>query len=187
MQKLLTLALLTLLLTGAQSPRPGKDLAVFFAIEDYKYWPKLKYPIDEAEGIAADLHDLYGFDTLIIRNPTKRQIQAKLEDMLDRRYAQDGQLLLFFSGHGDFREDTKEGFFIPSDGVANDRYQDSYLFYPALRRKVNGIPCPHIFLVVDACFPVPSTTRSLSGPRPPIGIVRGRATSRSARNLSPNN
>ncbi|MBK7408955.1 MAG: caspase family protein [Saprospirales bacterium] len=98
------------------------------------------------------MHDIYGFDTLVIRNPTKKQILAKLENLLEGKYASDGQLLLFFSGHGDFRENTKEGYFIPADGVANDRYQESYLSYPTLKRRVNGIPCAHIFLAIDACY-----------------------------------
>ncbi len=153
MSKLLTLFLLSaFLLSGAHPPRPGKDLAIFFAIEQYKNWPKLNYPIDEAEAIAADLYDIYGFDTLIIRNPSKRQVLAKLESLLGGSYAADGQLLLFFSGHGDYRENTKLGFFIPADGVANDLYQESYLAYTDLKRRVNGIPCPHILLAIDACY-----------------------------------
>ncbi len=153
MKKLLFLTLpALLLLSGAHPPRPGKDLAIFFAIEQYKNWPKLNYPIDEAEAIAASLHDVYGFDTLILRNPEKREILGKLEELLAGEFAPDGQLLLFFSGHGAFREDTKEGHFIPADGVAGDKFQESYISYQTLRRRVNGIPCEHILLAIDACY-----------------------------------
>ncbi len=155
-----TLLLFPLLLccafTGAnphQPPtRPGKDLAIFFAVNNYKNWDKLKNPIAEAEAMAKDLHDYYGFDTLVLRNPTKAQIQAKIEQLRNRSYTPDAQLLLFFSGHGEYLESTREGFFIPQDAGRNDASQDSYLPYLRLQRWIETLPCRHILLAIDACF-----------------------------------
>ncbi|MDX1943592.1 MAG: SUMF1/EgtB/PvdO family nonheme iron enzyme [Saprospiraceae bacterium] len=133
-------------------PRPNKDYALFFAVQDYDKWGKLRNPIKDAEAIAKELKDLYGFDTLIVRNPTKNQIYDKLEAYRQRKYADDAQLLIFFSGHGDYDAATQEGFFIPKDGKLQDSYQDSYLPHTRLERQINSIPCKHILLAIDACY-----------------------------------
>ena len=51
-------------------PRKGKDIALFIAIDQYEHWQDLRNPIRDAEEIAGDLSEDYGFDTIILRNPT---------------------------------------------------------------------------------------------------------------------
>ena len=64
----------------------------------------------------------------------------------------DNQLFIFISGHGDFREGTSEGFFIPKDGLLSDPFQDTYIPHTRLERIVDNIPCNHILLAIDACY-----------------------------------
>jgi len=132
--------------------RPGKDYALFFAINDYDEWRDLRYPISEAEEIAADLRQHYGFEVEIVRNPDKREILLKLQEYRRRTYASDAQLLIYFTGHGFFIEDTEEGFIIPSDGQTNDLIQESYIPHSRLEKAIDNIPCKHILLCIDACF-----------------------------------
>ena len=99
----------------SQSDRNGKDLALFFAVENYDHWSQLYNPIDDAEEIAQDLEELYGFETEVIKNPSRNRIYDKLDAYQRKAYAKDAQLLIFFSGHGDFIEGKGEGFFIPRD------------------------------------------------------------------------
>ena len=152
----LPLAAIALGSTGQPGPpfRPGKDYALFFAVEQYREWPTLHNPIDDAEEIARDLRELYGFgpNTEVVRNPTRNEIYDKLDAYQRKAYAEDAQLLIFFSGHGDFIETKGEGFFIPKDGKLNDRYQDSYIPHARLQRIIDNIPCAHILLAIDACF-----------------------------------
>lgn len=132
--------------------RQGKDYALLFAVKNYTYWKPLSYPIDDADSIAKDLRELYGFQVEIVRDPSKAAIQDKLLEYGRRTYPADGQLLVFFSGHGAFFESTKEGFIIPKEGKLNDPYQDSYLPHDRLKKAVDAIPCNHILLAIDACF-----------------------------------
>jgi len=149
----LLLALLFLAATPPhQALRRSKDFALFIAVEDYQHWGKLRHPIGEVEKIAAELHREYAFDTLILRNPTQDQIVAALRLHAGRQYPHDGQLLLYLSGHGDFDELTKEGFFIPRDGKRDDAAQTSYLSFSRLQRIVENIPCRHLLLAIDACY-----------------------------------
>ncbi len=141
-------------------PRPGKDLALFFVVNDYindkgnGAWRDLNGPVHDAEGIAKDLRELYGFETEIVPNPTLDQILQKLAEYRNRTFTPDAQLLIFFSGHGHYMDELGEGFFVPRDGkrTNEDPSQSSWLSLIRLRRQVNYLPCPHILLAIDACY-----------------------------------
>jgi len=121
-------------------------------VENYTSWKPLSYPMDDAEAIAKDLKEFYGFEVEIVRDPDKKTIQDKLLEYTKRSFAGDAQLLVYFSGHGSFSESTKEGFIVPRDGKQNDTYQDSYFPHDRLKKAVDAIPCNHILLAIDACF-----------------------------------
>lgn len=128
----------------------GKNYALFFAVEDYqdKGWQDLNNPIDDAEAIAKRLNIYFGFDTTIIRNPTRKEIKLKIKEYQDMQFNKNDQLFIFFSGHG---YATDQGFFIPSDAVFNDPIADSYFPYASMNLSITAIPCEHILLVLDAC------------------------------------
>ncbi|HRI59503.1 MAG TPA: SUMF1/EgtB/PvdO family nonheme iron enzyme [Saprospiraceae bacterium] len=132
--------------------RTGKDIALFFAVSNYDQWDDLRNPVTEAEAIAKDLRELYDFQTEVVRDPAKAEIQAKIEEYRKKTYAADAQLFIFFTGHGEYLESTREGFFIPKDAKRNDASQDSYLSYLRLQRWIETLPCRHILLAIDACF-----------------------------------
>lgn len=132
--------------------REGKDFALFFAVQEYDEWQDLRNPIKDTKAVAKDLRDLYGFSTEVIVNPTKQEVYKKLQIYRKKQFSKDGQLLVFFSGHGEFNEGIKEGYFIPKDGKENDPFQDSYLSHRRLELEISSIPCNHILLAIDACY-----------------------------------
>ena len=144
-----------LLIQATHAPQPpkrtGKDLALFFAVSNYDQWEDLQNPVKDAEAIASDLNKYYGFDTMIVRNPTYEKVIEVLNRYTNRTYADDGQLFVFFTGHG-YLNNVKEGFFIPRDGKKQDNSQQSYLLHARLAILVNNIPCKHILLGIDACY-----------------------------------
>lgn len=160
----LSLAFILLLLTAnsvasdvdtKNALRSGKDIALFFAVNNYDtptLWPNLQYPVLDAQKIASRLHDLYDFDTLIVRNPTLAEIFETLEIFRQKAYSEDAQLLIFFSGHGEFNEAIKMGYFVPRDVRLNDRFHRGYLEFPTLEHEITSIPCKHILLAIDACY-----------------------------------
>ena len=107
-------------------PRPNKDYALFFAVNDYQPgsgFDDLSKPIENAEAIAKELHDRYGFETEVVKNPTLDQISAKLQEYQSfyaknpqGEYPSTGQLLIYFTGHG-IAEDNN-GYFVPANGDA---------------------------------------------------------------------
>ncbi|MCB0562166.1 MAG: caspase family protein [Lewinellaceae bacterium] len=93
--------------------RPGKDYALFFANDDYRSHPdfgNLKNPVKDARAIARELEEMYGFEEArVYENYSRSQIYQVLQQWQKRRFAEDGQLFIFFSGHGDFWEFTQKG------------------------------------------------------------------------------
>ncbi len=132
--------------------RAGKDFALFIAVQDYDYWNDLRNPVSDAQALAKELQEEYNFATEVVINPKRNEIYAALEKYRTLNYGEDNQLFIFISGHGDFREGTGEGFFIPKDGLLEDPFQDTYIPHTRLERIVDNIPCNHILLAIDACY-----------------------------------
>ncbi|MFN0200045.1 MAG: caspase domain-containing protein, partial [Bacteroidia bacterium] len=129
-----------------------KNLAVFFAVKDYKYpqtWISLNQPIKDARAIANVLNKGYDFDTLVFTNFTSSQISNKIDSLRKCTYDNNAELLLFFSGHGYFHEGFKLGYFIPYEGTSN---VSTYLSYVNLMQMIDAIPCKHTLTLIDACY-----------------------------------
>lgn len=136
----------------SQGGKSIKSHALFFAVEEYDHWMDLRHPLDEAQRIAEVLREDYAFETEIVKNPNRRDIFNKLQEYRKKQFDDDDQLLIFFSGHGAFSEETMKGFFVPKDGKQIDEFQETYLVYSRLENIINTIPCKHILLSLDACY-----------------------------------
>ena len=140
--------------------RPGKDRAIFFAVEKYQNskLTNLQNPVKNARDIAGELNKRFGFETEVLENPTREQIIGKLNDLSrlyarneDGRHPADGQLLLFFSGHG--MSEDENGYFLPADADPAQPY-DKGIAYEIWRPKIDKINCRHILVAIDACYSV---------------------------------
>jgi formylglycine-generating enzyme required for sulfatase activity len=141
-------------------PRPGKDYALLIAINDYQN-PKLAdfsnpqgNPKKDAEEIEQLLKTHYGFITEpLLNNPTAADITAKLEqyerDFRSGAKDPNGQLFLFFSGHGE--REYGNGFFLAADADPTKLYEKS-IPYALWRPRIANFNCKHIMVVIDACY-----------------------------------
>ena len=137
----------------APTVRKGRDFALLIASNTYDQWPELKNPIPDAEAIEEELKNYYGFETRLIRNPTKAEIVAALKTYKNEmKYGEDDQLFIFVAGHGAFNDDFREGYIIAKNSLKDDPDASTYLSHSQLRNIIDQIPCRHIFLVIDACF-----------------------------------
>ncbi len=137
--------------------RAGKDHALLFAVKDYQEWSSLKNPMRDAEAIARVLEHKYDFTTTIVPSPSLEKIHQTIQQYLSKRFTDDEQLFIYFSGHGKFvpypnNPEEGKGYFIPSDAKRNDPYRQSYLSWIDILQDIDNIPCQHIMLVIDACY-----------------------------------
>jgi hypothetical protein len=132
----------------------GTFHALLIGIQNYSdpNYQQLREPIHDAEEMAKVLKDYYTFDAKNIKtlhNPTKKEIFKVLTDY-GKSLTADDNLLVFYAGHGRYDSVIDQGYLIPSDADFN--YDDDWISYYDIRKKLELIDAKHILLIADACF-----------------------------------
>ena len=152
---LLLLLFATILSIKAQSNGYGKDRALFFAVNDYEQMADLKNPIQNARDIGEELEQLYGFTVEVVSNPSFDRVEEKIleyyEAYRSNKFKSDGQLFIFFSGHG--MTEGNNGYFMPADADPDRPYKTG-IEYDFWRSKISEINCKHILVAIDACHSI---------------------------------
>lgn len=128
------------------------DYGLIIATNDYDEWDDLTNPVFDANTIAQELSDHYGFKVEKLLNPTTGQIISKLREYSKRTYLPNDQLFIFIAGHGQFDEVFSDGYIVGKNSKTNDEAKESYISHSNLRTIVSNIPNNHIFLTMDVCF-----------------------------------
>ncbi len=100
----------------------GDYHALIIGIDDYANWPKLQNAVHDARGVAETLRGYYGFKSSNVVELSDAQATQDAIIEAFRAYAS-GQrplkpadnLLIFFSGHGNFDKVDQLGYWIPVD------------------------------------------------------------------------
>jgi hypothetical protein len=139
----------------SQKNKQSKDYALFFAVNEYDNLRNLNNPISNARGIANILKKDYGFETEIVENPSLTMITDKLREYYTQfqngEKDRNGQLLLFFSGHG--MVEFENGYFLAKDTDPKSLF-NSGINYEIWRPFIDQIRCKHILVAIDACYSV---------------------------------
>jgi peptidoglycan/xylan/chitin deacetylase (PgdA/CDA1 family)/tetratricopeptide (TPR) repeat protein len=146
--------------------------AVIVGVNDYQNWPKLRYAVNDANGVEEILVSKFGFKKENIRklingDATRQRIMEVLGDELTdgRKVQREDRVFFFFAGHGATRtfEDGRQiGFIVPVDA---DRvnYYSTAISMTALREASDLIPAKHIYFVMDSCYSGLALTRGSGG------------------------
>ncbi|GAB4094001.1 caspase family protein [Flaviaesturariibacter terrae] len=143
--------------SAAAQPRArGRNYALLIGtdIYDAPSWGKLNNPVNDASTIEKELRETYGFNTELLKNPTRREILEALRKYKNRiRYDSTSELFIFIAGHGGI-DDFVNGFIATRDSKdgQEDFARDSYLTHAQLRDIINSIDCNHILVALDVCF-----------------------------------
>jgi hypothetical protein len=129
-----------------------KDYALLFATDNYDNWTDLVNPIYDANTIAAELKEKYGFEVEVVENANQEDVLVKIKDYSKRNYKPQDQLFIFFAGHGQFDEGFGEGYVVAKNSLESDRAKTTYISHSNLRSYINNISCNHILLTMDVCF-----------------------------------
>ncbi len=118
----------------------------------------------------------------IVTDPTRNEIDKKIDEYTQKRYNDNDQLLIFFAGHGHFEgtNNVGVGYLVVSDTLppGADRSKSSYISHSNFRERIENIGCEHIFLMVDACFsgafdaPVTQFNRARGANRIPDNVTK---------------
>ena len=131
----------------------GNYYALVIGIDAYKgTWPQLKNAVNDAKAIEAMLKAQYKFDnfkSLYNEQATRENIIAQLELLVTNAKPQDN-VFIYYSGHGDYKQDLNKGFWVPVDASTNST--SKYISNADIQTYLGGIKSKHTLLVADACF-----------------------------------
>lgn len=132
----------------------GRNYALLVATDQYSELKQLSNPVFDATELGKILKDDFGFDTSMLINGTRDDMEARLTEYRDNKiYGPNDQLFIFFAGHGIYYENAKMGYLAAKDSRKNDPTHKTYLSYSDLGNLyLKNIKCNRIFVVLDACF-----------------------------------
>ncbi len=156
--------------TVSDAPRKlyRESWAVIIGVNDYQNWPKLRYAVNDANGIEEALVNHFGFQhdhvrKLLNGDATRQRIMQVLGDELSdsRKVQREDRVFFFFAGHGATRtlEDGRQiGFIVPADADLSNYYSTA-ISMTALREAADLIPAKHVYFVMDSCYSGLAMTR----------------------------
>ncbi|HEY6951843.1 MAG TPA: caspase family protein [Bacteroidota bacterium] len=131
----------------------GKYYALVIGIDKYSgEWPTLTNAVHDASGVADELSREYKFDkitTLLDKEATRANIIRQME-WLTENVKKNDNVLIFYSGHGDYKKTLNKGFWVPVD--AQSQSTVDFISNSDIQTFLGGIPSRHTFLIADACF-----------------------------------
>ncbi len=131
----------------------GEYYGLIIGIDQYSgEWPMLKNAVSDAKGVSDILLSQYNFQylkTLYDKEATRDNILAQFEYLLKTVKPNDN-VLIYYSGHGEYIEDMDKGFWVPVDASAKSI--SKYISNEDIRAFLTGIKSKHTLLVTDACF-----------------------------------
>ena len=133
--------------------------ALIIAIDDYRYVPKLKYAVADAEAIRKFLITNGGFHpqhvlTLYNERATKADIETALGTYFPGKVGPNDRGLIYYAGHGatmDLPGGGQMGYLIPVEGQA-DNLHGTCLSMSEIRETSKLMQSKHILYIVDACY-----------------------------------
>jgi len=138
---------------GVSNP-VGKLWFVFIAINQYREWPNLRYPVSDAKSIEDIIKKRYYYDEIVRiydQEATKRYIAKLFLDLQEKVNTHDS-LLIYYAGHGWLDKNSNTGFWIPFDAGLDNIDQRNWLPNSQIRGYISKMKSMHICLIIDACF-----------------------------------
>lgn len=121
-------------------------------IDKYLKQEELKNSVKDVKDIKSILLEKYDFFEEDVYEVFDEHATSKNIQDAFRRYikilTEDDNLIVIFSGHGDYDKETDTGFWVPYD--AND-YTD-FIPNQTLTNYLEKIKAKHIFVITDSCF-----------------------------------
>jgi WD40 repeat protein len=131
----------------------GNYYALIIGVDNYKgQWSPLKNAVSDARAICQLLRSKYKFDylkELYNEQATRVNIINELEWLVQNVKPSDN-LLIYYSGHGEFNQALNKGYWVPVDAAAAST--SYYISNSDIQTFLGGIKSKHTLLISDACF-----------------------------------
>src|SRR5208282_788016 len=127
----------------------GPYFALVVGINDYRYLPKLKTAIGDADAVADVLHRDYGFKTRTLHNATRDQIESAL-NQYRVELPTDANLLIYYAGHGAYDKEADKAYWLPVDARQDDNSR--WILADVITTDIKVIKARHVIIIADSCY-----------------------------------
>ena len=129
--------------------------ALVIWVGNYKHWNKLNNVETEAKQVI-NILEKQGFKVTTVGNPTGENLRNAIKNFIDNHgYKSNNRLVIFFTGHGYTRNETK-GYLIPVDSPDPIINEQDFLKYAFPMQQMISwarlIEAKHALFVFDSCF-----------------------------------
>lgn len=135
----------------AQLPKIERKIALLIGIDDYanQNIPPLENAIKDVDAVAKQLSDRMGYETRVVRNPSKANILAELNQLVSETGDADS-VIVYYAGHGLSLAKTGEGYWIPQDGSAKD--PAGWVSNRDITKYLSSLRARQIVMISDSCY-----------------------------------
>jgi hypothetical protein len=131
----------------------GRYFALIIGIDEYSgQWVPLDNAVRDAKTVKELLESKYRFyniRTLYNDLANRANIYDEIEWLVDNVQPEDN-VLIYYSGHGEFREDLNKGYWVPYG--ASTRSTADYIANTEIQGLLRSVNSKHTLLISDACF-----------------------------------
>ncbi|MBK9013904.1 MAG: caspase family protein [Saprospiraceae bacterium] len=132
----------------------GKNYLLTIAIDKYQHWNHLNNAVKDVKDFTTILQTFYQFEedyTLRLHNEdaTEDNIRLKMKE-LKKKVSKEDNLVIYFSGHGHFDEESNLGYWVPVGGEKEK--ESTYISTADIVHFLNQIDSLHLLVIVDSCF-----------------------------------
>ncbi|BBM86281.1 caspase family protein [Candidatus Uabimicrobium amorphum] len=140
---------------------PGEHRALLIAINNYKYWNKLKTPQKDVAELKKVLEEKYNFtqiDVLTDSDPQKYTVTQKAIikslEKLKNTVNIDDSVLIYYAGHGAYEKNGDNSYWVPQDVTQDASYRVECVQDIIIRDLLSEIAqnCKHLLLLSDSCY-----------------------------------
>jgi filamentous hemagglutinin family protein len=132
-------------------PQIDRKLAVLIGINDYqdRTIPPLENAIPDVEVVAKLFEEELGYETRVIRNPTKAGIIMAL-NQLSAEIDPNDSVVIYYAGHGYLIDETGVGYWLPSDAPVND--PTKWISNSDVTKFLANIHSNQLVMISDSCY-----------------------------------
>jgi tetratricopeptide (TPR) repeat protein len=130
----------------------GKYYALVIGINQYRLpMPALKTAVADAQAIARDLRDIYGFEVKLLLDgaATRTNILSAIVEYRNNLGPNDS-LLIYYAGHGYSDKDAEKAYWLPVDADSN--WSPNAISADDLTSGVRVQAARHVLIISDSCY-----------------------------------
>lgn len=127
----------------------GRYRALLIANQRYQHVEPLSTPAADVGALRRLLESRYGFDVQTLLDATRDQMLDALQAYRES-LEEDDRFLLYYAGHGVIDQDTKKGYWLPIDAVADKKSR--WLSTGDVTNELQAMRARHVLVIADSCY-----------------------------------